>query len=157
MQLLSYSTQFFSIVTTISYAFSPAMNKDLCAALKHLHQQRWPTVATAETHHPPPQCVPIHCWVSINNQQASVNVNVYHFFHTEEFSHPFALQVLPGQTPFFQTALLLLSVTWQQHVMEYWREGSTSTAIPPIAASDVMGQRNKIGGSYHALKNMMEL
>ena len=56
-----------------------------------------------------------------------------------------------------QNALLLPSVTWQQHVMEYWREGSTSTAIPPIAASDVMGQRNKIGGSYHALKNMMEL
>ena len=28
--------------------------------------------------------------------------------------------------------------------MEYWWEGSTSTAaIPPISASDVTGQRNK--------------
>jgi len=30
--------------------------------------------------------------------------------------------------------------------MEYWWEGSTSTAILPTGASDVMGQRNKIGG-----------
>jgi len=30
--------------------------------------------------------------------------------------------------------------------MEYWWEGSTSTAISPTSASDVVGQRNKIGG-----------
>jgi len=30
--------------------------------------------------------------------------------------------------------------------MEYWWEGSTSTAIPPTPASDVMHQHNKIGG-----------
>ena len=29
--------------------------------------------------------------------------------------------------------------------MEYWWEGSASTAIPPTAASDVVGQHNKIG------------
>jgi hypothetical protein len=28
----------------------------------------------------------------------------------------------------------------------YWLEGSTSTAIPPASASDVVGQNNKIGG-----------
>jgi len=40
----------------------------------------------------------------------------------------------------------LLSVPWQQNVMEYWLECSTSTAIPPTSASDIMGQHNKIGG-----------
>jgi hypothetical protein len=28
----------------------------------------------------------------------------------------------------------------------YWREDSTSTAIPPASAFDVVGQHNKIGG-----------
>ena len=30
--------------------------------------------------------------------------------------------------------------------MEYWWEGSASTAIPPTSASDIMGQQNKIEG-----------
>jgi len=30
--------------------------------------------------------------------------------------------------------------------MEYWQEGSTSTAILPTSASDVMSQHNKIRG-----------
>jgi len=30
--------------------------------------------------------------------------------------------------------------------MEYWREGSTSTAISTTFASDIVGQHNKIGG-----------
>jgi len=50
------------------------------------------------------------------------------------------------QTPLCQTAALLLSVTWQQNVMEFWQEVSTSTAIPPISASDVIGQQNKTRG-----------
>jgi len=37
-------------------------------------------------------------------------------------------------------------VTQQHNVVEYWWEGSTSTAIPPKSASDVMGQQNTIGG-----------
>jgi len=39
---------------------------------------------------------------------------------------------------------LLPCVARQQHVMEYWWEGLTSTAIPPTSAS--VGTRNKIGG-----------
>src|SRR5258705_14005340 len=31
-------------------------------------------------------------------------------------------------------------------LMGYWKEGSTSTAIPPTSASDVVDQHNKIGG-----------
>ena len=45
-----------------------------------------------------------------------------------------------------QTASLLPSVAQQQHVMECWWEGSTSTAIPPTSASNVVSQRNETGG-----------
>ena len=38
--ILSYETLFFNIVTTISYAFLPAMNKSLHVAPKNLHQLR---------------------------------------------------------------------------------------------------------------------
>ena len=37
-------------------------------------------------------------------------------------------------------------VTQQQHVTEYWQEGSTSTAITSISTSDVVSHHNKIGG-----------
>ena len=60
-------------------------------------------------------------------------------------SHTFASSTLSCQTPFCQSAPLLPSVTWQHHVTEYWREGSTSTAVPPTSASDAVGQHLKIG------------
>ena len=44
-----------------------------------------------------------------------------------------------------QTAPLLPSVSQQQHVTEYWWEGSTSMAIP-TSVSDGVGQHNIIGG-----------
>ena len=34
----------------------------------------------------------------------------------------------------------------QQHVMEYWGEGSTSTAVPPVSTTDIVGQHIKIRG-----------
>jgi len=47
-----------------------------------------------------------------------------------------------------RTAPLLPSVTQQQHVMEYWWEGSTSAAVPPRSTtSDVMGQHHAIGSN----------
>jgi len=45
------------------------------------------TVATAETHHPPPHCPNIHCLVSVNVQQASKNVIGCNFFRMEEFNY----------------------------------------------------------------------
>jgi len=60
--------------------------------------------------------------------------------HFRVFIHPFISDTI------FQTTTLLPSVTWQQHVMEYWWEGSTPTAIPPTSASDVIGQHHKIRG-----------
>jgi len=40
----------------------------------------------------------------------------------------------------------LPTIAWQQNLMEYWWEGSVSTATPSISTSDVMGQDNKIRG-----------
>ena len=54
------------------------------------------------------------------------------------------MQPFPGYSSHKQ--YLLPSVTQQQHVMEYWWEGSASTAIPPTSASDAVGQHNKIEG-----------
>jgi len=51
------------------------------------------TVATAETCHPPPHCANIHCLVSVNVQQASMNVIGCNFFCMEEFNY----------TPLFHT------------------------------------------------------
>ncbi len=52
---------------------------------------------------------------------------------------------LPCQMTFCQTVPLLPSIMWQEHVKEYWWEGSSSTAIPPTSVSDVLVQHNKIG------------
>jgi hypothetical protein len=54
-------------------------------------------------------------------------------------------KALPCQRPFCQTAPLLSSVVRQQNLTEYWREGSTSTAISPTSASDVVGPHTKLG------------
>ena len=40
---------------------------------------------------------------------------------------------------------MLLSVTQQQSLTEYWWEDSTYTAIQPASSSDIMGQHNKTG------------
>ena len=70
------------------------------------------------------------------------------FFFMEEFRlHHFASYSHPCQMPLCQSAPLLPSVPWQQYVMEYCWEGSTSIPIPSTSASDVVGQHNKIRGS----------
>jgi len=58
--------------------------------------------------------------------------------------HTFASYTLPYQMPLCQTAPLLPSVTQQRHVMEYWWEGSTSVAVLPTSASNIMGQQINI-------------
>jgi len=56
-----------NIVTTTSYAFSPAMNNSLHALLvKHVSVD---AVTIAETPHPPPHCAHIPCLVSTNVQK----------------------------------------------------------------------------------------
>ena len=120
----------FNMVTTTSSAFSPARNNSLHAVLVKI---AWPsrmwlvfyiTVATAETHHSLPHCAHILCLVSINPQQATMNVSGCHFFpHGGIQFHSFVSYALPLQIPFCQTAPELPSVTWQQTVRQFWWEG----------------------------------
>ena len=107
-------------------------------------------VVTAEMHHPLQHCS--HPQSGVHKCSASTD----EFFpHTGIQFHTFASYTFPCQAPFCQTAPLLPSGTQQQNVMEYWWEGSTSTATLPTSTSDIMGQHNKIGGSTFggALKN----
>ena len=64
------------------------------------------------------------------------------FLHRQFKWHTIVSYLLPCHMPCCQTAPLLPSVTWQQNVVEYWWEGLTSTAIPPIlpvSTSDAVG------------------
>ena len=69
----------------------------------------------------------------------------FFFLHRGIQWHFIASSIFPCQISFCQTVPLLPSATQQQHTMGYWWEGSTSTAIPTISASDIVGQHNKIG------------
>ena len=106
---------FFNTVTTISYAFSPVMNK---------------------SYSPP------HCAHSAQKLSASVYECQWMqlFPHGGIQFHTFIPHTLPRQAPLCQTAPLLPSVTWQQNVKEYWWEDSASAAIPPPFASDGISQ-----------------
>lgn len=119
------------------------------------HKPSWPpgtwlafhlAVATAETHQPLPHFA--HPLVGIHQCSASTDDHqwVPLLPHGGIQCHPFASYVLPHQMPSYQTAPLLPCVTWQQHVMQYQWEGSTSAGIPPISASDIVGQHIRIGG-----------
>ena len=73
-----------------------------------------------------------HPLLGLHNGSASVNEcqQVPFFFCEGELTNtPFTLYELPCQMLFCQTALLLLSVTQQQNVMEYWWRGSVSTSL----------------------------
>lgn len=71
----------FNIITTIINAFSLAVNKSLCARFFKICTSRGVAVATAETSRPTPYCTHIRKWmVSINVQQATLNVNECKFF-----------------------------------------------------------------------------
>ena len=102
-------------------------------------------------YYPLPHCAHIHCLIS-----ASINECqwVPFFLHGGiKFIrlHMIASSALPYQMPFCQTAPLLPSVMQQQNVMEYCWEGSASTAIPPISASNIVRQHNKIGAALQAV------
>jgi len=103
------------------------------------------TVTTAEMHHPLPHYAHIHCLVSINVQQASVDVSECHSFHMEEFSDTPLLH-MHFHVRCHSVRLPLCCHLSRGNKMEYWLEGSTSTAIPPASASSVTGQHNKTRG-----------
>lgn len=90
-----------------------------------------------------------HPLFGLHNRSASIDEYqwVQCFPHGGIQFHIFASYSLQCQALFCQIVPLLPSVAWQKNAMEYWWEGSTSTAIPPTSASDIMGQRNKLEGT----------
>ena len=89
-----------------------------------------------------------HCLVSINVQaRVDESQGVQLVPRGEIQFYTFATYTLLCQMPFCQAAPLLPSATQQQNVVEYWWEGSTSTAVPPTSTSDVTGQHNKRRGT----------
>ena len=98
-------------------------------------------------HHSLPHSAHIHCLVSINIQQVSMNVSGCHFFCMEKIS------CTPLLYPHFHVRHCFVGLPLCCHLRHsnkmpkgYQREGSTSTAIPPASASDVVGHQNKTGG-----------
>jgi len=59
---------------------------DSCAWLSGIWLVYHVNITTAKTHHPSPHCAHVHCLVSINVQQDSMNIFGCYFFHMEEFS-----------------------------------------------------------------------
>jgi len=105
-------------------------------------------IPKGSAHHAlPTASVCSHLLFGLCKHSASINECQWvQFFPHERIQwHTFSPSMLLCQIPFCQTVPLLPSVTQKQNVTEYWREDSTSTAIPPISASDVMDQHNNIG------------
>lgn len=70
------------------------------------------------------------------------------FFFTQVGNqfHTFASYAFLCEMPFCPSVPLLLNITEQQNLTEYWREAAASTAISPMSASDIVDQNNKIAG-----------
>ena len=119
---------FFNRVITTSCAFSPSKNKSPHCTLVKICTSGGGTLPLAHCWNAPSTfslCY-IHCLVSINDQQTSVNINGCNFFlHGGIQWHITDSYALPFWIPLCQTAPFLPSVAQQQNVTEYWWEGST--------------------------------
>jgi len=130
-QILSYETLFFIIIIAISCAFSLVMNKSLHAALVKIYTSRsepqlllFKCITYCLT-------VLLHLLFGLHRSSASTGECQWvPFFPYGRIQwHTSASYTLPCLMPFCETAPLLPSVTWQQNIVEYWREGSTPTAL----------------------------
>ena len=110
-KLLISKTQFFNIITTTSYAFSPSLNKSLHAAFIKICTSRGEPLSPSpllEKRQLSPHCAYIYHVVSINVQYASLNVNEYNFFfRIEEFSDSAFLHMEHAPGPFVISVALL--------------------------------------------------
>jgi len=79
--IFSATEHYFSTYSTTSCVFPPVMyiQQSAFCACRDLYQWRQPSVTTTEIHHPLPCCAHIHCLVSINVQQALMNVSEWNF------------------------------------------------------------------------------
>ena len=114
------------------YKSAPATLVSACATL---------VITTAETHHQALTVLTSTVW-----SPSAFSKHRWMSMHGGIQLHTFAPYTLPCRASLCQTAPLLPALAQQQNVMGYFWEGSVSTAIPPISASDVVGQQNKIGG-----------
>jgi len=107
-----------------------------------------PEVTCCQPHHP-------HCLTVLTSTVWSPSVFnkcqwVPFFLNGGIQWRTFSSWALPCQMPLCQTAPLLPSVTWQQHVMGYWQEASTSSAIWSAYASGVVGEHKLRGIAFEA-------
>ena len=128
-----FSATIFQQGHTINYAFLPTMNKILYSALKNLHgclehglsfTSLTPLLKCTTHHHTVFTCTVWSPSTSSKSQGVSMGTIYFHMEWHTSTSHTHLCQ-----PPFSQTAPLLPCVKQQQHLMEYWWEGSTSTAI----------------------------
>jgi len=137
-QIPSYRTLFFNIVTTMSYAFSPAMNKLHAAFIKICTSRQWPTVSVAMLKRTTchftaltstvwsPSAFSKYQWISVDSTPL-----LHTHFHVRCHS---------------VTLPLWCHLSQQQNIMKYWWEGSAYTTIPSMSTSDILCQHHKIGG-----------
>ena len=145
-QSLSYDTLFFNIVNTISSTFSPVMNKSLHATLAKIYTRGGNPLLLSLLPKLTTHCLSVlKSMFSFHKHSANVDECQWMpFFSTWRKSILLLFFItLPCQMPFCQTASLLQTAVWQQHVTEHWWEGSNPTAIPPPTASYTVGYYNK--------------
>ena len=135
----------FNIVTAVSCVFSSAMSKNLHVALIKICISRGDPLSLllkCTTHH---LTVFTYTVWSLETFSKCQRVLVGTIFSTcrKPTSHLYTLRC---HVPFCHIVPLLPSVMQQLNIMGYWWDDSTSTAIPPPSASDVLGQHSNIGG-----------
>lgn len=125
------------------------MQEPACCTRQNLHLWRWPHVAVTTAETPPAASQCSHpLFPEAFHKRRWMSMGAILFFHREwKRWHTFASCALSRQIPFCQTAPLLPPVPWHKHVMKYWWETSTSTAIALTSASDTVGKRNKTAGT----------
>ena len=123
-QILYYKTLFFSIVATVSYAFSPVMNKSLHAALITICTSKGDPLLLSPLLKYTIHCLTVRTSAGLYKHSASMNECQWvQFFPHGGIQLPtFASYTLPCQIPFCQTAPLLPFVAQQQNMMRYWWE-----------------------------------
>jgi len=142
--VLSYKAQFFNGVTTIS--------KFICT--NWLRHSSFCGVTAVHGHL---LCYCHHCWNALSTaslcsyplfglHQRSANVDECLFLHMEEFSDTPLLHMCLCVRCHSVRLPLCYHLSHSNKLMKYWWEDSTSTAVPPTSASDIMSQSNNMGG-----------
>ena len=119
------------------YILSSKEQEPACHAHENLCLWRWSTVTvvSAEMHHPLPHCAHIHCLVSTNVQQVSMNVSVaIHFARRNSMTHLFFIHISISDA-ILPDCHLLLPVAQQQNIIDIGGLRQTLLyAISPISA-----------------------